>query len=201
MFHLSKYLPHLSISTLIFLLVTDYFPATKIKFSHDSEKPMSIDEVGHKEGSNRKDQNFSQEERERRMAIFHYNEGNKFYKEKNYIAATTRFEKALHHNEKFKEALINLSTAYMKLRVFDKALETIQKGQKQFPQEPLFDYNFACYYSLRKNLSAGLLALKQSVDKGFKQFKQIENDSDLRNLRQSNEYKIWREKISVLIAT
>ena len=34
--------------------------------------------------NNDKGEKLSQEERERRMAIFHYNEGNKFYKEKKY---------------------------------------------------------------------------------------------------------------------
>ena len=76
----------------------------------------------------------------------------KFYKEKNYSAAVIRYEKALDHNNLFKEALINLSTVYMKTKLFDKALETLQAGQNQFPQEPLFYYNYACYYSLRGKL-------------------------------------------------
>lgn len=155
----------------------------------------SHQEGSHKEGSNGNGENLSEEERQHRMAIFHYNEGNKFYSEGNYAEAIIRYEKALHHNKGFKETLINLSTAYMKNKVFDKALETIQEGRKKFPQEPLFDYNFACYYSLTKNLEPGLLALKQAVGKGFKQFKQMESDSDLENLRQSDEYKAWKEKI------
>lgn len=155
----------------------------------------SHQEGSHKEGSNGNGENLSEEERQHRMAIFHYNEGNKFYNDGNYAEAIIRYEKALHHNKGFKETLINLSTTYMKNKVFDKALETIQEGRKKFPQEPLFDYNFACYYSLTKNLEPGLLALKQAVGKGFKQFKQMESDSDLENLRQSDEYKAWKEKI------
>jgi outer membrane protein assembly factor BamD (BamD/ComL family) len=150
----------------------------------------------HQNSNNNKGEKLSQEERERRMAIFHYNEGNKFYKEKNYTGAVTLYTKALHHNKNFKEALINLSTAYMRTMVFEKALKTLQIGQSQFPQEPLFDYNYACYHSLRKDLVSGLLALKHAVKKGFKQFKRIENDPDLINLRQSEEYKKWIEKIS-----
>ena len=166
-----------------------------------------MEEGSHKEGKHNKGnngeiENLSQEEREHRMAIFHYNEGNKFYNERGIIARPViRYEKALHHNKKFKEVLINLSTAYMKNKVLDKALKTIQAGQNQFPQEPLFDYNFACYYSLRKNLAPGLSALKQAVEKGFKQFKQIESDSDLIYLRQSDEYKTWKETLSSARAT
>jgi tetratricopeptide (TPR) repeat protein len=197
----TKYLPHISVTAFIIFLAADYFPLAQKTGSLDSVKSLSIDEGSHKEvkhskGNNSEIENLSQEEREHRMAIFHYNEGNKFYNEENYSEAIIRYEKALHHNKKFKEVLINLSTAYMKNKVLDKALKTIQAGQNQFPQEPLFDYNYACYYSLRKNLVPGLSALKQAVEKGFKQFKQIENDSDLIYLRQSDEYKTWKEKMS-----
>jgi tetratricopeptide (TPR) repeat protein len=207
----TKYLPHLGLTALMIFLAADYFSSPKNSASLDTEKTQSMEEgshnegshkeEGHKKDSNREDENLSQEERVRRMAIFHYNEGNKFYKKEEYGEALIRYERALRHNEKFKEALINLSTAYMKTKVFDKALETLQAGQIQFPQEPLFDYNFACYYSLKENPGPGLLALQQALKKGFKQFEQIESDTDLSNLRQSDEYKTWQEKLTSARAT
>lgn len=196
----TKYLPHLGVTAVIIFLATDYFlpaqnPVTSSINTGKAHEEGSHKEGSHKEGSNGEGANLSQEERLRRMGIFHYNEGNKFFKEENYAEAIIRYEKALDHNKKFKEALINISTAYMKNKVFDKALETLKAGQQQFPQEPLFDYNFACYYSLTENLEPGLSALKLAVGKGFKQFQQMESDPDLNNLRQSDEYKIWKEKI------
>jgi len=202
-----KYLPHLGVAALIIFLATDYFiPAHRPAPSKpDSGKSLAMTEGSHEEGSHKEEGSHANaegkpvdnlEEREHRMAIFHYNEGNKFYKEGNYAEAIIRYEKALHHNKSFKETLINLSTAYMKTREFDKALETLQAGQNQFQQEPLFDYNFACYYSLTGNLEPGLIALQRAVEKGFKQSRQIESDPDLNNLRQSEEYKIWKEKES-----
>jgi tetratricopeptide (TPR) repeat protein len=202
----TKYLPHLGLTALIIFLAVDYFSSPQNSASLDTGKIQSMEEgshregshkeEGHKEGSYRKGENLSQEERVRRMAIFHYNEGNKFYKKKDYSQAIIRYEKALRHNEKFKEALINLSTAYMKTKVFDKALETLQTGQNQFPREPLFDYNYACYYSLKENPGPGFLALQQALKKGFKQFKKIESDNDLSNLRQLDEYKTWKETLA-----
>ena len=207
----TKYLPHLGLTALIIFLAADYFSSPQNSASLDTGKTQSMEEgshtegshkeEGHKEGSNGEGENLSQEERVRRMAIFHYNEGNKFYKKEEYGEALIRYERALRHNEKFKEALINLSTAYMKTKVFDKALETLQAGQNQFPQEPLFDYNFACYYSLKENPGPGLLALQQALKKGFKQFEQIESDTDLSNLRQSDEYKTWKETLASARAT
>ena len=207
----TKYLPHLGLTALIIFLAADYFSSPPNSASLDTGKTQSMEEgshtegshkeEGHKEGSNGEGENLSKEERIRRMAIFHYNEGNKFYKEEEYGEALIRYERALRHNEKFKEALINLSTAYMKTEVFDKALATLQAGQNQFPQEPLFDYNFACYFSLKGNPGPGLLALQQALKKGFKQFEQIESDTDLSNLRQSDEYKTWQETLTSARAT
>jgi tetratricopeptide (TPR) repeat protein len=207
----TKYLSHMGLTALIIFLAADYFSSPKNSASLDTGKTQSMKEGSHlegshkeerhKEGSNGEGENLSQEERVRRMAVFHYNEGNKFYKKEEYGEALMRYERALRHNEKFKEALINLSTAYMKTKFFDKALETLQAGQNQFPQEPLFDYNFACYYSLKENPGPGLLALQQALKKGFKQFEQIESDTDLSNLRQSDEYKTWKETLTSTRAT
>jgi len=201
----TKYLPHMGVTALIVFLAADYFPPDqKPAFSSFTSGKLQMKEEGshnegsHREGSHRDGEekpNPSQEERERRMGIFHYNEGNKFFKEGNFAEAIIRYEKALHHHKGFKEATINLSTAYMKSKRFDKALETLQAGQKKFPQDPLIDYNLACYYSLTENLEPGLSALQKAVEKGYKQFKQMEADPDLNNLRQSGEYKAWKKKM------
>ena len=130
------------------------------------------------------------------MGIYHYNEGNKFYKDGNFTEAIIRYQKALNHNKGFQEAIINLSTAYMKNKMFDQALETLQVGQKQFPQVALIDYNLACYFSITENLEPSLSALKKAIKKGYNQFTQIESDPDLYNLRQSSEYKTWKTDFS-----
>lgn len=204
-----KYLPHLSITALIIFLATDYFPPAQDSMPSTARLEMPKEEGSHNEGSHTEgshqeggnSSNLSQKERERRMAIFHYNEGNKFYKEENYAEAIIRYEKAIHHNKAFKEAIINLSTAFMKNQAFDKALETLQAGQLQFPQDSLIDYNLACYYSLTGNLEPGLSALQRAVEKGYKQFEQMESDADLENLRQSEGYKNWKKKMSPPVAT
>lgn len=207
----TRYLPHLSVTALIIFLATDYFyPNQKpVLSSSHQEKTQGMEEGSHKDGSQMEGSHnnseemagLSQEERERRMGIFHYNEGNKFFQEGNFSEAIVRYQKALHHNKGFKEAIINLSTAYMKNKMFDKALDTLQGGQKQFPKAALIDYNLACYYSLTENLEPGLSALQKAVKKGYKQFTQIESDPDLNNLRQSSEYKAWKKKLSFPVKT
>jgi tetratricopeptide (TPR) repeat protein len=183
-----KYLPHLGLLALIVFLITDTSPI--ILPVSDSEKGTiegSHKEGSHNEGSN--GQNISQEEKEKRMGIFHYNEGNKSFKEGLYDEAIVNYKKALHHNKTFKEAAINLSTAYMKNSNFDEALKTIKVGMALDSTNPHIHYNYACYYSLIGQPKASMEKLQEAVRLGFTNFKQIETDPDLEKLRQSPEFK------------
>ena len=128
------------------------------------------------------------------MGIFHYNEGNKNFKEGQYKEAIINYKKALHHNKSFKEATINLSTAYMKNSNFEEALKTLQKGMVLDTKNPHIYYNYACYYSLIGEPKTSLEMLKTAIHFGFNKFNQIERDPDLQKLRQSQEFKIWSLK-------
>ena len=187
---LIKYLPHLGLLALIVFLITDTSPI--ILSASNSEKNSKKMEGSHKEGSHNegsKGQNLSQEEKEKRMGIFHYNEGNKSFKEGRFEEAIGNYKKALHHNKTLKEAAINLSTAYMKSLNFDEALETLKVGMALDSTNPHIHYNYACYYSLIGQPKASMEKLQEAVRLGFTNFKQIETDPDLEKLRQSPEFK------------
>jgi tetratricopeptide (TPR) repeat protein len=185
-----KYLPHLGLLALIVFLITDTSPI--ILSVSNSEKNSKKMEGSHKEGSHNegsKGQNISQEEKEKRMGIFHYNEGNKSFKEGRFDEAIDNYKKALHHNKTFKEAAINLSTAYMKNLNFEEALETLKVGMALDSTNPHIHYNYACYYSLIDQPKESMEKLQEAVRLGFTNFKQIETDPDLKKLRQSPEFK------------
>jgi len=189
----SKYLPYLGLIALILFLITD--TSTIIKdMSSNTGKNLKQTEGSHKEGSHKEGSNgkdISQKDKEKKMGIFHYNEGNKNFKEGQYKEAIINYKKALHHNKSFKEATINLSTAYMKNSNFEEALETLQKGMVLDSKNPHIHYNYACYYSLTGQPVASLKKLKTAIQFGFNNFKQIETDPDLEKLRQSPEFKRW----------
>lgn len=155
-------------------------------------------EGSHNEGSN--GQNISQEEKEKRMGIFHYNEGNKSFKKGQYDEAIGNYKKALHHNKTFKEAAINLSTAYMRNSNFDEALEALKVGMALDAQNPHIHYNYACYYSLTDQPKASMEKLQEAVRLGFANLKQIETDPDLEKLRQSPEFKSGALTLSTKIS-
>ena len=187
-----KYLPHFGLLALIIFLITE--TPTIVGTSSNIKTQLlqsegSNSEGSHKEGSNSK--NITKEEKEKRMGIFHYNEGNKSFKEGQFNKAITNYKKALHHNKSFKEATINLSTAYMKNSNYDKALETLKRGMLLDSKNPHIHYNYACYYSLIGQPKTSLEMLKAAIHFGFNKFNQIESDPDLQKLRQSPEFKSW----------
>ena len=188
-----KYIPYLGLIALILFLITD--TSTFIKdISLKTKKNFKQNEGSHKEGSHKEGSNgqdISKIDKEKRMAIFHYNEGNKNFKEGQYKEAINNYKKALHHNKTFKEATINLSTAYMKNSNFEEALKTLEKGMVLDSKNPHIHYNYACYYSLTGQPATSLEKLKTAIQFGFNNFKQIEIDPDLEKLRQSPEFKRW----------
>jgi tetratricopeptide (TPR) repeat protein len=185
-----KYIPHLGLLALIIFLITDTSPI--VLSTLNSEKSSKIMEGSHKEGSYNEGSNgqdISQDEKEKRMGIFHYNEGNKSFKEERLDEAIANYKKALYHNKTLKEAVINLSTAYMKNLNFDEALETLNMGIALDSTNPHIYYNYACYYSLIGQPKASMKKLQEAIRLGFTNFKQIETDPDLKKLRQSPEFK------------
>ena len=119
-----KYLPHFGLLALIIFLISDttiILGTSSNTKTHLKQNEGSDSEGSHKEGSNGK--NITKDDKEKRMGIFHYNEGNKNFKDGHFDEAIINYRKALHHNKSFKEATINLSTAYMKNSNYDKALE------------------------------------------------------------------------------
>ena len=189
----SKYLPYLGLIALILFLIMDTSTFFK-DISSNTGKNLKQTEGSHREGSHKEGSNGQdvfQKDKEKKMGIFHYNEGNKSFKGGQYKEAIINYKKALHHNKSFKEATINLSTAYMKNSNFEEALKTLQKGMVLDSKNPHIHYNYACYYSLTGQSEASLEKLKTAIQFGFNNFKQIETDPDLEKLRQSPEFKRW----------
>lgn len=176
---MKKYFPVLLLLSIILFFVTDHL------------KPVPSGDHDHAEHNEEHDVDHSDPENIKRMAIFHFNEGNKFINQKKWEEAIKNYLKALNHDRELQEAYVNLSTAYLGVKQFDEALNTLHSLEAINPSAPLLHYNLACYYSLTENLPASLAALKQAVDLGYKGFQSIQTDPDLENLRNNGEFKTW----------
>ena len=136
-------------------------------------------------------------EAQKRMGIYHYNQGNKFLKRNNTEEAIKNYKMALHHNNHFEEAYLNLSTAYLNKEKFKLSLKTLKTLESINPKHPLLHYNFSCYYALLGNIPKGIESLNQAIVNGFKIHQILETDPDIENLRQNPRFK---ELQSLLLA-
>lgn len=132
---------------------------------------------------------------QKRMGIYHYNEGNQFLRQSNWEEAIKNYKMALHHNKHFEEAYINLSTAYMIGKLFKKSLKTLNTLKKINPKHPLLYYNLACYYSLQGNTALGLESLRLAIANGFKNLVTLKTDPDLKLLRSEPQFKNLQQLI------
>ena len=176
---MKKYFPVLLLITIVLFFVTDH-PKQDPSRDHDHAEHDEHQDVDHSDPENIK-----------RMAIFHFNEGNKFLQQEKWDEAAKNYHKALNHNREFQETYINLSTAYLRAGKYGEALDTLKSLEAINPSAPLLHYNLACYYSLTEKTQASLDALKKAVDLGYKGFNEIQTDPDLENLRNDAEFKAW----------
>lgn len=130
-------------------------------------------------------------EKQRRMGIYHYNEGNKLLRERKWEEAVDNYKMALHHDPELFEASVNLSTAYLQGKKLDPAHTILTTLQKKNPGNPLVFYNLACYYALKVQIGPSLEALRKAVTLGYKDFQAIQTDPDLENLRKDPKFAAW----------
>ena len=176
---MKKYFPLLLLISVILFFVTERL------------KQEPIADHNHLEHDEHEEMDHSDPENIKRMAIFHFNEGNKFLQEEKWDGAIKNYHKALNHNRQFQETYINLSTAYLRAKKYDDALDTLHSLEAINPSALLLHYNLACYYSLTEKTKASLNSLKKAVDLGYKGFQEIQFDPDLANLRNDAEFKVW----------
>lgn len=134
-------------------------------------------------------------EKEHRMAIFHYNEGNKFLNKGDWKEAVVNYKMALHHDKALSEVYINMSNAYLKGQQYEDARKTLEALKTQAPENPHLYYNLACYFSLTHQEAASLKALQESIRLGYKSPSDAQSDPDLANLRQTIEFKQWAKTV------
>ena len=167
-FYIAKYL----------VLNNQKIAAEKIISHFNDEKNLhNHDETNHQDPQSQK-----------RMGIYHYNEGNILLKQSNFEEAISNYKMALHHNKDFEESYINISTAYLSTKQFDLALKYLNILKSINPSHPFLHYNLACYYSLLGKTAMGMESLKEAIQNGFNDQKILKSDPDIENLRQSHQF-------------
>jgi tetratricopeptide (TPR) repeat protein len=93
------------------------------------------------------------------------------------------------------EALQILGDNYTRRGRYTEGLKVDERLSRLRPDDSIVYYNLACSYSLTSQIELAAEALAAAIDLGYRDFKAMDKDPDLENLRQCAEYKRIRAKI------
>jgi tetratricopeptide (TPR) repeat protein len=93
------------------------------------------------------------------------------------------------------EALQLLGDHYTQRGSYDKGLKVDEKLSRLEPGNPLVFYNLACSYSLIGEVDQAATALEKALALGYRDFKWLAKDPDLRTLRKHPAFRDIEAKI------
>jgi len=95
----------------------------------------------------------------------------------------------------FVEALQVLGDHYTQRGKYEDSLKVDQQLSRLEPFNPLVFYNLACSYSLNSDFDLAAAALEKALSLGYRDFKWLARDPDLRRLRKHPLYRTIEAKI------
>jgi tetratricopeptide (TPR) repeat protein len=98
------------------------------------------------------------------------------------------------------EALQILGDDYTRRGRYLEGLRMDERLSLLRPDDAVVQYNLACSYSLTNQIELAFEALHAAINLGYRDFKSLDKDPDLDNLRKHGEYKKIRAKIRGLQA-
>ena len=93
------------------------------------------------------------------------------------------------------EALQLLGDHYTQRGRFDEGLKVDEQLSRLEPTNPLVFYNLACSYSLIGQVDMAAAALERALSLGYRDFKWLAKDPDLRTLRKHPIFRAIEDKI------
>jgi hypothetical protein len=104
-------------------------------------------------------------------------------------------EGIVRRSPRYVEALQILGDHYTQRGRFDHSLKVDKQLSRLEPRNPLVHYNLACSYSLNSEFDRAAAALAKALSLGYRDFKWLARDPDLRRLRQHPLYQTIEAKI------
>jgi tetratricopeptide (TPR) repeat protein len=104
-------------------------------------------------------------------------------------------EGIVRRDPEYVEALQLLGDHYTQRGHFEQGLKVDQQLSRLEPANPLVFYNLACSYSLTGEVDAAATALEKALVLGYRDFKWLAKDPDLRTLRKHPLFRDIEAKI------
>ena len=113
------------------------------------------------------------------------------------------FEGIVRRDPQYIDALRILGDCYSQRGKYGEGLKVDERLSRLEPRDPLVFYNLACSYSLSERLDDAAQALDKALSLGYRDFKWLAKDPDLRKLRKHPLYRnianrIRKMKVRVL---
>ena len=104
-------------------------------------------------------------------------------------------EGIVRRDPQYVEALQILGDHYTQRGRFDHSLQVDKRLSRLEPRNPLVYYNLACSYALNSELDRAAAALEKALALGYRDFKWLARDPDLRRLRKHPIFRTIEDKI------
>jgi tetratricopeptide (TPR) repeat protein len=104
-------------------------------------------------------------------------------------------EGVVRRDPQFIEALQILGDHYTQRGQYEHSLQVDKKLSRLEPRNPLVYYNLACSYALNSELDCAAAALERALALGYRDFKWLARDPDLRRLRKHPIFRTIEDKI------
>ena len=107
----------------------------------------------------------------------------------------TFMEGIVRRDPRYVEALQILGDHYTQRGRYDHSLKVDKRLSRLEPRNPLVFYNLACSYSLNSEFDLAAAALDKALSLGYRDFRWLARDPDLRLLRKHPLYRTIEDKI------
>lgn len=121
---------------------------------------------------------------------------NALFDAQKYAEAAKAYEAITKEQPKNAEAWFRLGYSLHVLGQLDAAIAAHTKAAEFPDYRPVALYNLGCAQALKGNPDAAFDALNKSVDSGFNELKQLQQDEDLKTLRQDARYAALVERLT-----
>jgi tetratricopeptide (TPR) repeat protein len=107
-------------------------------------------------------------------------------------------EGVVRRDPEYLDALQVLADNYTRRGRFLDGMKLDEAMAKLRPSDPMVHYNLACSYSLTDRLDLSLSALERALALGYSDFKWLNDDPDLENVRQHPLFRKIKAKMRTL---
>jgi tetratricopeptide (TPR) repeat protein len=104
-------------------------------------------------------------------------------------------EGVVRRDPRYVDALQVLAGDYTQRGRYAEGLAMDEQLSRLMPDNPAVLYNLACSYSLTDRVEEAAAILSQAIDRGYRDFRWLERDPDLRSLRSHPVFNAIKAKI------